>query len=477
MQFIALQPIWGYAIDDSDTLIFDMASTNLIETQFEIPVSISSNDLVTSFDFQIKFNTDKVAFHSIVNYKSYLNVAFSYDPIDSILRFSGISLQTIQNRTKLISIRFTRIASGITPSDIIISKSWLNGESSLNSIIGNLCSGNPLTLKAPTGTGYSYLWSTGESTESIQVSSPGSYYANVTDSYGNVFTTTITTLILRSPPMVQLTTNGNTSICPGDSVQLLGMTAPENILEWSTGQTGSSIFASSEGHYSVVSLNPYGCLSDIDSVFIAVLPLPNADIQADGPLQFCLGDSVGLSVPLVSGYTYLWSTGSNEHEIVVKQSGAFTVAVTSDQGCTNQSLPVEVVTYLPPVVNITSDGPLSVCPGDSVILNATYDETYTYLWSNLEPTPSIVVHATGDYFVTVTDSNGCKTITPPVHVRIDTLLGDVNLDGSVNGSDYLLMIGALFSTCNMCIEDLNNDGIVDGTDYLILLGNMWTSCN
>lgn len=52
-------------------------------------------------------------------------------------------------------------------------------------------------------------------------------------------------------------------------------------------------------------------------------------------------------------------------------------------------------------------------------------------------------------------------------------LGDLNGDGSVNGLDLLILLGA-WGTCadpDDCPGDLNSDGSVDGLDLLIMLGN------
>ena len=48
-------------------------------------------------------------------------------------------------------------------------------------------------------------------------------------------------------------------------------------------------------------------------------------------------------------------------------------------------------------------------------------------------------------------------------------LGDVNRDGTVNGADLGLVLGA-WGPCELCPEDLDGNGIVDGADLGLLLG-------
>ena len=55
-------------------------------------------------------------------------------------------------------------------------------------------------------------------------------------------------------------------------------------------------------------------------------------------------------------------------------------------------------------------------------------------------------------------------------------LGDLNLDGVVNGADLGLLLGA-WGPCSSspCTGDLNTDGVVNGADLGLLLG-AWGAC-
>lgn len=61
-----------------------------------------------------------------------------------------------------------------------------------------------------------------------------------------------------------------------------------------------------------------------------------------------------------------------------------------------------------PVPVITASGPTAFCTGDSVILDAGSGYA-TYLWSNGEVSQTIVVTASGNFSVTVTNSSGCSS--------------------------------------------------------------------
>ncbi|MBL9120513.1 MAG: hypothetical protein JNL80_11435 [Phycisphaerae bacterium] len=62
------------------------------------------------------------------------------------------------------------------------------------------------------------------------------------------------------------------------------------------------------------------------------------------------------------------------------------------------------------------------------------------------------------------------TNTAPI---ASSLLGDLNGDGTVNGADLALLLGA-WGACSGCSADLDGNGIVDGADLATVLGG-WTS--
>ncbi len=53
-------------------------------------------------------------------------------------------------------------------------------------------------------------------------------------------------------------------------------------------------------------------------------------------------------------------------------------------------------------------------------------------------------------------------------------IGDLNVDGVVNGADLAILLGA-WGACTGCPADLNTDGLVNGADLAILLG-AWGNC-
>jgi hypothetical protein len=97
----------------------------------------------------------------------------------------------------------------------------------------------------------------------------------------------------------------------------------------------------------------------------------------------------------------------------------YTVTITDAQGC--QLVDSVRVTMLPaPALAIAAEGPTELCAGQQVRLRAT-PGLASYVWSNGEKTPDILVREAGEFRATVTDSRGCVATSEPVRVRVHEL--------------------------------------------------------
>ncbi len=261
----------------------------------------------------------------------------------------------------------------------------------------SFCLGNSLTLTSSAGT--SYLWSTGETTQSINVTTSGSYTVQVTNAAGcqSPASTATTVTVSPLPATPTATAGGPTTFCAGGSVVLTSSATNNNV--WSTGETTQSITVTTSGSYSVQRINGAGCLSTPSNVInVTVNPLPGAPtITPGGSTAICAGNSVTLTSS--PGSSYLWSTGATTASINVSTAGSYTVQITDGNGCTSpvSSATTVTVTPLPPVPTITAGGPTTFCAGGSVVL--TSSATGGNLWSTGETTASITVTTSGSYTV------------------------------------------------------------------------------
>jgi large repetitive protein len=266
------------------------------------------------------------------------------------------------------------------------------------------CAGGSVVLTSSSASGN--LWSTGATTQSITVSTSGTYTVSVTSGGCTSATSAGTTVTVNPVPSTPtISAGGPLTFCAGGSVVLTSSSASGNL--WSTGATTQSITVSTSGTYTV-SVTSGGCTSATSAgTTVTVNPVPSTPtISAGGPLTFCAGGSVVLTSSSVSGN--LWSTGATTQSITVSTSGTYTVSVTSG-GCTSATSAgtTVTVTALPSAPTISAGGPLTFCAGGSVVL--TSSSASGNLWSTGATTQSITVSTSGTYTVTRT-SGGCTSL-------------------------------------------------------------------
>jgi hypothetical protein len=286
----------------------------------------------------------------------------------------------------------------------------------------SVCQGTTVTLTEDGGDAVSWSWSTGGSTQSIQVTSGGTYNVTITDTYGCQSSCQISVTVYDAPtadagPDKQILC-GAGSVLIGGSPTASGGTSPYTY-QWApdTGLDDTAIAnpsASAVGTFTVTVTDSNGC-QDIDSVTVTVIGGPTAN--AGGDTGFCAGGSVQLSGSATGGtvpYTYDW-TGPENHpntqNATVSTAGTYTLNVTDDNGCSDTD-DVIVSQYLSPTANAGAD--TGFCTGGSVQLSGLAvggTEPYAYDWTGPETHPNTqnpTVSTAGTYTLNVTDDNGCS---------------------------------------------------------------------
>ncbi|HEX6642745.1 MAG TPA: xylanase, partial [Thermoanaerobaculia bacterium] len=106
--------------------------------------------------------------------------------------------------------------------------------------------------------GASYLWSTGATSPSINVTTTGNYTVTVTNANGcSAMSAPKSVTVNTVPATPVINASGPTTFCAGGSVTL---TAPAGFTYlWSTGATTQSIVASTTNNYTVTVTNAGGC--------------------------------------------------------------------------------------------------------------------------------------------------------------------------------------------------------------------------
>ncbi len=136
-----------------------------------------------------------------------------------------------------------------------------------------------------------------------------------------------------------------------------------------------------------------------------------AAIPFNGP-EVCYPDTVLIEGSTGTGYSYVWfkngkpMPGEVLSDLKANTPGKYFMAVDVD-GCRFTSDTVQVIINNPPTTQII--GNVSVCAGDTATMDAQPGFAQ-YLWSTGETTQIVKVVNPGQYFVTITDANGCTGV-------------------------------------------------------------------
>ncbi|MBI5648581.1 MAG: T9SS type A sorting domain-containing protein [Ignavibacteriae bacterium] len=232
-------------------------------------------------------------------------------------------------------------------------------------------------------------------------------------------------------PVAIVAPAGTVSICEGQSLILRADSAMNCTYVWEE-QTrgmegvGPSLLVTRTGKYRVVVTNTGGCRAWSPWTEVVASPRPLATITPWDVQGVCEGDSVVLSGPDSTGYTFEWSTGETTRVLRVSKPGLYRLVVRNAAGCSDTSAPVRVVVYPLPVLSVAGRG--RACQYTVWSYRVTKPAGTSLVWT---ATGGAVLQAQGDSavvqwtlpgmrMVQVTcrvDSSGCtSTATLPVQV-------------------------------------------------------------
>ncbi|MBI9058426.1 MAG: hypothetical protein JEZ01_11745, partial [Labilibaculum sp.] len=335
--------------------------------------------------------------------------------------------------------------------------------SNLNVDLGadqEICQGNSITLDAGYP-GSTYLWSTGETTQTITVSASGNYAVTVTDVNACLGSDDMN-LTVHPNPVVDL--GADQEECNGNNI-MFDAGHPGSTYLWSTGDTIQGILVTTSGNYSVVMIDVNGC-SATDDVNATIHANPTVDLGADQ--EICSGNSITFDAGNI-GSTYLWSTGETTQTITVSTSGNYSVTITDANGCSATD-DANATIHANPVVDLGIDQ--ETCAGNSITFDAG-NAGASYLWSTGEATQTITVSISGNYSVTITDANGCSAtddVNATIHANPTVNLGSdqetcsgnsITFDAGNIGSTYLWSTGETTQTLTVSASGNYSVTVID----------------
>jgi gliding motility-associated-like protein len=275
-------------------------------------------------------------------------------------------------------------------------------------------------------TGYTYLWSDGQITSMAAGLTAGIYTVTVTDAAG--LSSFISTTVTEEGSTIIATTSHSDETCVGSSDGSLAVSTSGGVGQmtflWSSGDTTFIVNNLSAGTYTVTVTDEIGCTAS--SIETIELSPEGIWVDIDVTPVSCFNGNDGSATAVVNTgvapYIYAWNNGATTPTILSLTVGDYTVTVTDVNGCigiftTTVTEPTELI-----AITSSTDIICSISTGTATVSATGGTPTYTYEWSNGEITQDIDILGAGTYTATVTDDNGCTTVSSTTIMNTDLII-------------------------------------------------------
>ncbi|WP_156026811.1 OmpA family protein [Sporocytophaga myxococcoides] len=269
---------------------------------------------------------------------------------------------------------------------------------------------------------YSYSWSNGAKGQDITGLSKGNYSVKIIDANG--CTETVAESISEPELLTASIASVKSNMCAGEksgsiNLSVSGGTAPYKF-KWNSGDSLQNLQNLKSGKYNLAISDAKGCTAKAEAT-IEEPKLLSATLDNLKDIK-CFGESSGeINVTVAGGvepYSYNWSNGATTQDISGIEAGDYNLTVTDKNGCTNNSIKVNV--KQPSLLSVKLDSVSNIsCQGSrqgSINISVTGGtQPYVYNWSNGSIVKNISGLSAGNYTVKIKDHNGCmETLTADI---------------------------------------------------------------
>ncbi len=314
-----------------------------------------------------------------------------------------------------------------------------------------ICIGDTITVSSTVDQQVIYQWYyngiqvNGGIFDFIELSSPGIYYLEVTNTTSGCKNVSDSLIVEWASP-ISATINalpGCSSACSATLTALVSGGMPPYQYQWSNGASTASFNGFCSGPHQLTVTDDIGCINTFTAI-----ALPGIDIQTNSTNIICFGGSDGsIAVSATGGippYSYFWNTGASTTTISGLTTGSYSLTVSDNNGCSSSTA---VLVTEPSALSISITTFDVHCFGDStgMIQTAVSGGTapFTFTWDS--PLVSINSSAlpSGQYMLTVTDVNACTQTATTLINQPASLLGAIIQSAPIAcfaGSDGVLTI-------------------------------------
>ena len=261
----------------------------------------------------------------------------------------------------------------------------------------SVCEGEGATMT--TGNYVSYLWSSRDITQTINVNREGIYTVTVVDT-NNCIGAGSGVFSVHAKPTIP--PYEDQEACEGDSITLSPLLPVGTYLWRPHGENTAAVDVIKEGVYEVVVTNDTGCKDSIN-VSASFNTIPVIDLGLD--VIICEAETARIGYQSGSG-TIAWSIGVVSDSLETAEAGEFVATITDVNGCMNQDMIVVRVSSNPMPL-ASSDTAVCMQEIGELALNVDVSPRDEVIWSTGESSNEIIINTEGTYYVTAINGAGC----------------------------------------------------------------------
>jgi len=259
---------------------------------------------------------------------------------------------------------------------------------------------------------FSYAWSNGGTTQTINNLSPDNYTVIVTDQHGCMTEAIVTVSSFNC--VLSSNTSATNLTCYGANdgtagINIVGGEGPFNY-QWSNGAQTQMLDNLSAGVYTVTVTDANNCpvtanitIEEPEAINVSVLN--QTDVN-------CFGETNGsIALNAIGGsgaLSYQWTNGATGSQANNLPAGAYRIIISDENNCeTSIELEINEPSLLEVSQNSTAETALGAGDGTASVSPVGGTPPYSYLWNTNATTSSITNLGPGTYTVVITDDNGC----------------------------------------------------------------------